>query len=232
MPARLPACLKSALIGAALATALGPAAASLITLQTRYATDPAPSQGDAAAKGAYYLDRLQALTAQAPTSGYCDASVASMVSVSNQTACAGGRATDIGFAYQINFGLSGAQAGDFSFVVGPDFGRGGAVFLDGALLAVNTDDLWWSNSYANPAEIFSVAHLPLASGNHRLSIYGLEGCCDGLQSAYFQLGSGAWTAFASNDGLNPVQRVPEPASLALVLTALAVAAGRRRGASI
>ena len=215
---------------AALVTTAMPAAATVITLQTRQATDgPAPAGSDADV-GQYYQDRLNALTAVAPGTGYCNTSLSSLSNVSNSSACLG-PSQNIAFAYELNFGLTAGQAGNFSLQVGPDFGHGGAVFMDGALLAVRRDDLWWGGSYGNAGEIFSLINLGLTTGNHQLSIYGIEGCCDGAQSARFRLGNGDWTTFSSTDGLNLQQHVPEPAMPALVLTALALVgwtSGQRR----
>lgn len=223
--------LFSALACAVLATAAVPAHASLISLQTRFTSDgPAPS-GTVLAQGQYYRDKLNALTVAAPTAGYCNTSLSLLSGVSNQSACHGG-AQNIGFSYLIDFGLTAGQAANFSIQIGPDFGRGGAVYLDNTLLAVSTDDLWWAGNYGATNEIFSVSSLGLAAGNHRLSIYGLEGCCDGTQSARFQVANGAWTTFATNDGLSAPQRVPEPAMPALLLAALAAATWGTRRARI
>jgi len=62
------------------------------------------------------------------------------------------RPNNIAFGYQIAFGLSGSQAGAMSLQMGPDFGRGGAQFHDGALLAVKTGDLWRSGNYGNSSD--------------------------------------------------------------------------------
>jgi hypothetical protein len=218
-------------LAAALAACAVPAAASLITLQTRHATDAMPALGSAAADGQYYRDTLAGLSASAPGAGYCDASLGSLSGISNQAQC-GGSASDIGFAYLIRFGLAPGQAGDVSLQLAPDFGRGGALFLDGALLAVKTDDLWWGGDFGAVGEIFSLAHLALDAGNHQLALYGLEGCCDGPQAARFRLGQGDWSTFATGDALQLRSAVPEPTSPVLVASALGAALwmSRRRRA--
>jgi hypothetical protein len=70
----------------------------------------------------------------------------------------------------------------------------------------------------------------LAAGNHQLSIYGLEGCCDGPQAARFRLGQGDWSTFATGDALALRSAVPEPTTPVLVLSALGAAfwVSRRR----
>ena len=66
---RLPKRLAFALT-TLLALACGPAAASLITLQTRASGAAAPALGSDALNGAYYRNTVSSLTGQAPTAGY------------------------------------------------------------------------------------------------------------------------------------------------------------------
>ena len=81
--------------------------------------------------------------------------------------------------------------------------------------------MWWGGSYANTTQVFQAVGLALNPGHHQLAMYGLEGCCDGWGEGQYRVGSsGAWTTFARGDALQAVARVPEPASLALVLGAL------------
>jgi hypothetical protein len=205
-----------ALCLAALAAACG-AQASVVTLQTRYSTDGPASFGTAAANGAYYQATVLGLDAVAPTAGYCDATVASYTGLSNQSAC-GGSNVNLAFHFGVDFNLSGAQAGDFSLRVGPDFGLGGAVFLDGQLLGVRTTDMWWSGSYGSASQFFEFDSLALLAGVHHLDIVGLEACCDGAQGAQFRLASNAaWTTFSVLDGL---KAAPEPGSAPLALAGL------------
>lgn len=217
---------------AAMTLAAAPASASVVTMQTRFSTAAMPALGSDAANAAYYRSTIDALLGVAPTPGYCDASPAAFTGLANHTTCGGGT-TDLAFGFFVDFGVTATQGANFDLRIGPDFGKGGAVFLDGVLLGVRTDDLWWAGSYGNAAEIFQFSDLVLPAGNHRLAIYGLEACCDGAQQAQYQLGSSGWNTFARTDALAPQATVPEPASLALVLAALAGTAGvgalRRRG---
>ncbi|WP_088280536.1 CCXG family PEP-CTERM protein, partial [Ideonella sp. A 288] len=219
----------TALAAAICALALaGPASASLVTMQTRHATDTAPSLGSDALNGEYYRATVQALLADAPTAGTCDAVVASFTGLSNQSVCGGG-ASDLAFHFAVDFGLSGHEGHDFGVRIGPDFGRGGAVFLDGQLLGVRTQDMWWNGAYTQPGQYFEFDALGLLAGMHRLDVFGLEACCDGTQQAQFRLASGAaWKTFGDRDGLK-AGAVPEPGALALALLALAAAAGIGRG---
>ena len=116
----------------------------------------------------------------------------------------------------ISFGL--ANAGSMDLRAGVDFGLGGAVFLDGVALGFTSNDMWWAGSYANTSQSFQFDGVALAAGNHSLTLYGLENCCDGGHQAQFSLNSAAFTTFGAADGL--AAAVPEPESYALMLAGL------------
>ena len=46
----------------------------------------------------------------------------------------------------INFGV--ATAGTWDFRTGVDFGKGGAVYLDGVAMVSQSNDMWWGGSYS------------------------------------------------------------------------------------
>ena len=216
--------MLAALLAAAAATIALPASASIVTMHTRASAAGAPNLGSAAANGAWYRDTVTALLGNAPGAGYCDASPASFTLLSNQLVC-GGPASNIAYGFFVDFDVSALQGADFSLRLAPDFGRGGALFLDGNLLAVNTNDMWWGGSYGNPSQVFQAIGLALNAGHHQLAMYGLEACCDGWAEGQYRIGSsGAWLTFASGDALRPLTVLPEPASLALVLGALSALA--------
>ena len=206
---------RAAATVAAIALAAGVlqgAQASIISFQTRF--DAAPSFSDAA--GARTV--VEGLTAVAPTAGYCDAAPAAWDGLSNQATCGGG-STNIAFDISATFGVSAAQAGTWSFRIGPDFGFGGALFVDGVAFDFG-NSMWWAGSYADPSQILE-ATVFLGAGNHVIEVYGAEGCCDGAQQAQFLApGAADFVIFGAGDGLSPLA-VPEPGVLALLGLGLA-----------
>ncbi len=195
--------------------------ASVISMSTRPIADS--TLGNSADD---YLNNWNAALGANPIapSGYCDTSLASYSGASNQASC-GGSATDVSFHFQVDFGVTSAEAGVWIINVGPDFGLGGAIYIDGVAFAYSSDDLWWNGSYGNTAETFSIS-VTLTAGNHTLDIYGQEQCCDGAQEAqYLAPNAQAFVTFSSNDGLNAI---PEPVSLALFGLGLFVLAAVRR----
>lgn len=194
--------------------------ASLIQFDTRQYTGGVLSSAEA------YRTTIDNLIAGRPSAGYGDATLTSYNNVSNHALFGAGN--NIAFRSEIDF--NAASAGTWNFRIGPDFGLGGAVFLDGQLMGVRTNDMWWAGSYSNPSQIFSFS-TNLSSGNHSLLIYGLEACCDGGQQAQFQAaGTTGYTTFSNQDGHNP-NDVPEPGSLPLVAAASLGLMGLRRKAA-
>jgi len=192
------------------------ASASMINLSTGYsASGP---QVDAAS----YLSTVQTAVA-APSSGYGSTSLAAYDNVTNQSLF--GSSGNIAFDTTVNFGVSAAQAGNFEFRFGVDFGWGGAVFLDGVAMAFNSNDMWWNGSYSNPSQYLDFTAI-LGTGNHMLTVVGLEPCCDGAQQGQFKIGNTAFTTFSSTDGLNAI---PEPATVALFAFGLLGLAVSRKG---
>lgn len=188
------------------------AQASSIDISTRASV--AGSFPDAAS----YQSYINGLDANPATAGYGDASLSSYNNVSNQTVF-GGSNGDIAFRFTVDFGVTAAEAGPWNFRFGVDFGRGGAVFIDGVAVATNPNDMWWAGSYANASQAFELSSL-LTTGNHVIQVYGLESCCDGTQQGQFQAPGGSFMTFGSGDSLGPVA-VPEPASFLLFGAALA-----------
>ncbi len=202
---------------AALAVALvyGSSEAAVITFQTGYSNAGAQVSANA------YRDVVDAAVAISSHS-----TVLSNYDIVSNQSLFGAGATNIAFKSSINFGLS--AAGTYSFRAGVDFGNGGAVFLDGQAVDYKTSDMWWAHDYANTNSVFSVSNKALSAGNHTLTIYGLEGCCDGGQQVQFSANGGAFQSFSANT--LQMAPVPEPETYAMMLGGLGVmgAVARRR----
>jgi len=212
--------LRSPLLVALLAGFVVNANASVIKLEVAAIGSPAKQTSAAAYKSVVE-------TAMANTSAYKGSkSVATYdnLTVKNYF----GSISSYAFETTINFGVTAAQAGNWNFRTGVDFGYGGAMFLDGVALSFDTNDMWWGGSYTTShGSLQGIA--ALSAGDHVLKIYGLEACCDGTQQAQFKAANAAaYTTFASTDKLNAV---PEPVSIAtfgLGAGALALIRRRRR----
>ncbi|MFC0168951.1 CCXG family PEP-CTERM protein [Pseudoduganella danionis] len=205
---------KFAALALALA-AIGSANAAVITFQTGTSTAGIQSTAQA------YADVVNAAVS-AP--GAHSVVLSSYDNVSNNSIFHAGT-NNIAFKSTINFGLT--SAGTYSFRAGVDFGNGGAVFLDGQVVDIKKNDMWWGGSYSNSSQYFQVSGAALSAGNHTLTIYGLEGCCDGGQQVQFAKAGDAYQSFSANT-LAPV---PEPETYAMLLGGLAmlgVVARRRR----
>jgi hypothetical protein len=184
------------------------ASASTIEMETRYYTGGALSSASA------YKNTIDALMRTSATSGYGNKTLGTYDGVSNHGSF--GSSNNIAFRFEVDFNAN--VAGNWGLRVGPDFGLGGAVFLDGQAVAFRTNDMWWAGSYANASQDFAFT-VNLAKGNHTLLVYGLEACCDGAQQAQFQgPNASAYTTFSSTDGHNPAT-LPEPGSLPLMAVA-------------
>lgn len=210
------------ILASLMATAAVASPASTISFQTRN------SIGSALPTGADYRNTIEGLMSAPASSGYCDSNPSAWNGLSNQTNC-GGLNGDIAFDITAKFGVSSSLAGLWSFRVGPDFGLGGALFIDGNLVDFRSSDMWWNGVYTDPSQLL-VATLNLSAGNHVIEAYGLEHCCDGAQQAQFLAPAATdWNIFSTGDGLNAINGVPEPGSLALLaISLLALAAKRSR----
>lgn len=204
--------VKLGLIAAVLCFA-AQAQSSTITIETgtSYATQQASAED--------YKNVVNAAVTQS-------ANVAIYDGISNQSVF-GGSANYFAFKSTINFYVGSSVAGLWDLRSGVDFGMGGAAFLDGVAIGYKTDDMWWNGSYGDTSQSFQFSNVLLNQGNHTLSFYGLEHCCDGGQQAQFKAaGSNDFVTFSNYDNLVPV---PEPETYALFALGLgAIAISKRR----
>nr|WP_315261519.1 CCXG family PEP-CTERM protein [uncultured Duganella sp.] len=194
------------LVAIAVAMAYGTSQAAVITFQTGFSDAGVQSSANA------YRDIVDAAVANSSHSTV----LSNYDIVSNQWLFGAGN-SNIAFKSTINFGL--AASGTYSFRAGVDFGNGGAVFLDGQAVDLKTNDMWWAHSYDNTNSVFSVNNQALSAGNHTLTIYGLEGCCDGGQQVQYSANGGAFQSFSANT-LPLTAAVPEPETYAMMLAGL------------
>lgn len=125
--------------------------------------------------------------------------------------------TGASYAYKsiTNFGVTAAQAGTWAFDAAVDFGKGGALFVDGVAVAFKNSNLYTGGNASE--NLF--ASLNLSAGNHTVALYGLEDCCGGYNGLKYTIGGGAAQSFSATDGLN-VTAVPEPSTYAMLLGGL------------
>ena len=71
-------------------------------------------------------------------------------------------------------------AANYNWRFGADVGLGGAMFIDGVVVAYNWFDMWWAGSWANTAQSLQT-NVALSVGYHSIEIFGAEDCCDGAQ---------------------------------------------------
>ncbi len=115
-----------------------------------------------------------------------------------------------------------ATAGaDWTFRAGVDFGKGGAIYLDGVLEQSFSHDMWWAGSYSTPGQYFQFTADDLGAGYHTLTLYGLEDCCSGNHQTQYQIGASGFTSFGASDGL---PAVPEAQGYAMLLAGLGLVA--------
>jgi hypothetical protein len=196
-------------LAAATLAVAGSVCASTITIESASAT-PSGLLSDA---GAYQSAVNGAL--QSPS--YTKTTVDSYNNITHASLFGG--STNFALKSTINFGVTQATAGLWQFRAGVDFGYGGTLFLNDVALDVKSHDMWWAGQYDNSSQYFNAA-VNLGAGNHTLTIYGFEGCCDGGQQAQFMAPAGSFTSFSNTDNL--ISAVPEPETYAMFLTGMAM----------
>lgn len=195
----------------------GHAEASRTTMATGYSV--AGPQADAAA----YRSAVEAALGGGQP-GYGSTQLAAFSNVSNHAWFGSG--TDLAYHFTVEFEVTAALAGQWSFRAGVDFGDGGTMMLDDTVLATRQDDLWWEGAWDSPGVLSGSA--VLTEGLHTLHLYGLERCCDGYFTTQFRVGDGSYVTFSNGDGLQPVANAPEPSGWAMLAAGAGVLGWVRR----
>lgn len=197
-----------------------PATASVVTMASRY-----DSVGQRFNTADEYKAHIDALVAQTATSGWGTRTLNLFENITNRNQFGGSGNS----AYRFTIGFVAPTAGLWQFRFGVDFGLGGALYNGSTALAFSSNDLWWSGNWSSGGVLFGSANL--ARGNQKITLYGLENCCDGgMNGQYLAPGSTVWRSFGANDGL--AAPVPEPGTVGLLVGGLALLgfARRRRAA--
>ncbi len=170
-----------------------------------------------------FTDLLDAFNAASVISR---ASVSSLEGI-NTRELAGGITRDYGVMMTASLAI--ADAGNYRFQVGTDWGRGGGVALfdrgTGSIVEefVTSNDIWWHNRWSHPDVIET--DFDLARGLYTIAWLGFENCCAGSSSIRFAFEGGAFrTLNLDNVALHAV---PLPASLWLLASTLAGLLGVR-----
>jgi len=121
-------------------------------------------------------------------------------------------------------------AGEYTFQVGTDWGRGGAAALvddhTGEIVSelVLVGNLWWSYDWED-ADVFTTTFDFEAGDAYTLTWVGFEGCCGGSTSVRFSVDGGAYQPLTSSNMEGYL--APEPGPALLLLLGLAGLASTR-----
>lgn len=101
-----------------------------------------------------------------------------------------GATTNIHFSTMFFIDVPSGQNGNWRFRLGPDYGLGGALYVNSTpLQEAWGNDLWWANDFGNTGEILT-GTISLPVGRHLVYAYGSEACCDGAQTLQADLPGG------------------------------------------
>jgi hypothetical protein len=125
------------------------------------------------------LQTFHALPTGVP--GYGVADLVQTAGFSNHTTFPGNVQTNIAYHLRATFVVGAADAGTWGFRLGPDFGYGGMLLVDGAVYQSRwitaqptpQQDMYWGGSWAVPANILQ-AHPTFGPGLHEVELYGFE----------------------------------------------------------
>ena len=127
--------------------------------------------------------------------------------------------------------LTVGVAGEYTFQVGTDWGRGGATALidnatDSIIFErVIADDIWWAYDWNN-SDVFTTTFDFEVGDSYTLAWVGFEGCCGGSSTLRFSIDGGTYVPLTSPN-IDPVV-IPEPNPATLILSGLSILAYSRR----
>jgi len=122
--------------------------------------------------------------------GYCKKPVDTLIGRTNGNTCSG---VNSNIAYRAGARFTLLEGGRWKFRVGPDFGRGGVMFLDSRMVVRRTgENLWWAGNWNSPA-VMTTEWIRLGQGRHLLEVIGFEDCCDGAMSIQYMKKGGQWS---------------------------------------
>jgi hypothetical protein len=131
----------------------------------------------------------------------CSESLDNTESFSGPLTCGSG-SENIGYEIELTFFVTSETVGVWAFRLGPDFGWGGAMFIDGSEVAQSVEDLWWNYSWDNSSELLEGGG-ELEEGTHTMTAIGFEGCCSGGSALQYRLSDSDWATLTPEGlGLN------------------------------
>ncbi len=146
-----------------------------------------------------------AFAAGTDTAGYGCKIITSWTNISNTNQFTGGVNSNIAFSFLGFFNAS--TTGNWGFRNGPDYGRGGGMYIDDQIVQERWTNMYWAGSYATASQILANASVSLSPiGYHVMRDYGFEDCCDGVQEGQFKTPSGAYTIWTTT---NLTTRAPQ-----------------------
>jgi hypothetical protein len=120
------------------------------------------------------------------SAGYCTKSLTNLGALSNQGVC-GGSNSNIGELITIEWNQDCDQTG--SLRMGVDWGYGGALIVDGAIvrtLQTNSNYNWWNGNWGDTGSVITLTNKVWTKGHHKVQFIGFEPCCDGNQVVQFK----------------------------------------------
>ncbi len=128
--------------------------------------------------------------------GYGCKFITNFTNISNKNQFTPSTNMNFGAYSETFFEVKPSEVGLWSVRYGADFGRGGALFVDGVALEEDwNNDLWWAGNWGH-ADVLQ-GSISLSAGHHQLEIIGFEGCCDGGLTVQFRKPGGAYQTYST-----------------------------------